>query len=226
MKGLPVCIAPSVLSADLLELRDQVAMLEAGGADWLHVDVMDGRFVPNLTFGAGMIAALRRATDLPLDVHLMVMEPEQYIEPFAEAGASVFTFHPEATVHVQRHLRTVRERGMRAGLALNPGTPLGTVEDVLDDLDLLLIMSVNPGFAGQSYIDGSTDKIRRARALLDARGTAARLEVDGGITLDTIGAAHRAGADTFVAGSAVFSAADPASMIDQLRDRCKQGVSV
>jgi ribulose-phosphate 3-epimerase len=215
VRSLPVCIAPSVLSADLLKLRDQVAMLEAGGADWLHVDVMDGRFVPNLTFGAAMIAALRRATDLPLDVHLMVMEPEQYIEAFAEAGASVFTFHPEATVHVQRHLGTVRERGMRAGLALNP-----------DDLDLLLIMSVNPGFAGQSYIDGSTDKIRRARALLDARGTAARLEVDGGIALSTIDAAHRAGADTFVAGSAVFSAADPASMIGQLRDRCKQGVSV
>ncbi len=226
MTGMPVCIAPSVLSADLLKLRDQVAQLEAGGADWLHVDVMDGRFVPNLTFGAGMIAALRRTTDLPLDVHLMVMEPEQYIEPFAEAGASVFTFHPEATVHVQRHLGTVREQGMRAGLALNPGTPLNMVEDVLDDLDLLLIMSVNPGFAGQSYIEGSTDKIRRARTLLDARGSAARLEVDGGIALDTIDAAYRAGADTFVAGSAVFSADDPASMIGQLRDRCKQGVSV
>ncbi len=226
MTAHPVRIAPSVLSADLLKLRDQVAQLEAGGADWLHVDVMDGRFVPNLTFGTAMIEALRRVTDLPLDVHLMVMEPEHYIEPFAEAGASVFTFHPEATGHLQRHLVSVRERGMRAGLALNPGTPLGAVEEVVDDLDLLLIMSVNPGFACQSYIDASTAKIRRARALLDDRGSTAYLEVDGGIALNTIDAAYGAGADTFVAGSAIFSAADPASMIGQLRERCKQGVSV
>ena len=219
-------IAPSVLSADLVRLADQVAEVEAGGADWIHVDVMDGRFVPNLTFGASMIEALRRVTGLPLDVHLMVVEPEQYIEPFADVGASVFTFHPEATPHVQRHLTVVRERGMLAGLALNPSTPLTMVEEVVADFDLLLIMSVNPGFAGQSYIAATTDKIRRARMLLDRHEGGAYLEVDGGISPQTIRGAHHAGADTFVAGSAIFSAADPAAMVSELRERCKEGVSV
>ena len=222
----PVRIAPSVLSADLGRLADEVKMLEDGGADWIHVDVMDGRFVANLTFGTPLIKALRGLTDLPLDVHLMVVEPERYIEPFAKAGASVFTFHPEATIHVQRHLAVIRENGMRAGLALNPGTPISMAGEVMDDLDLLLIMSVNPGFAGQSYIGSATDKIRRARHLLDQHGSGAFLEVDGGITTDTIGAAHGAGADTFVAGSAIFSAPDPAARIGELRDRCKEGVSV
>ncbi len=222
----PIRVAPSVLSADLGRLADEVQMLEGGGADWIHVDVMDGRFVSNLTFGAPLIKALRGLTDLPLDVHLMVMEPERYIEPFAQAGASVFTFHPDATIHVQRHLAAVREHGMRAGLALNPGTSLSMAEEVVDDLDLLLIMSVNPGFAGQSYIGWATDKIRRTRLLLDQHGSGAFLEVDGGITPDTIGAAHGAGADTFVAGSAIFSAPDPAARIGELRDRCKEGVSV
>ncbi len=222
----PVRIAPSVLSADLGRLADEVQMLKDGGADWIHVDVMDGRFVSNLTFGAPLIEALRGLTDLPLDVHLMVVEPERYIEPFANAGASVFTFHPEATIHVQRHLAAVRENGMRAGLALNPGTPISMAGDVMDDLDLLLIMSVNPGFAGQSYIGSATDKIHRARLMLDQHGSGAFLEVDGGITPDTIVAAHGAGADTFVAGSAIFSAPDPAARIGELRDRCKEGVSV
>ncbi len=215
-----VRIAPSVLSADLVRLAEQVAAVEAGGADWIHVDVMDGRFVPNLTFGAGLIAALRRITQLPLDVHLMVVEPERYIAPFAEAGASVFTFHPEATVHVQRHLAAVRERGMLAGLALNPGSPLALVEDLIDDLDILLIMSVNPGFAGQAYLPAVTSKIRRARQLLDAKHSAAALEVDGGIGPETIGAARAAGADTFVAGSAIFGSADPASEVRALRRLC------
>jgi ribulose-phosphate 3-epimerase len=219
-------IAPSVLSADLGRLAEQVRMLEAGGADWIHVDVMDGQFVPNLTFGAPLIKALGRITDLPLDVHLMVLEPERYIEPFVKAGASLFTFHPEATVHVHRHLAVVRECGMRAGLALNPSTPLSFAEEVVDDIDLLLIMSVNPGFAGQSYIKNVTAKIRRARTLLDHHGSGAFLQVDGGISPETIGAARRAGADTFVAGSAIFSASDPAARIGELRDRCKEGVSV
>lgn len=215
-----VRIAPSVLSADLVRLAEQVAAVEAGGADWIHVDVMDGRFVPNLTFGAGLIAALRRITTLPLDVHLMVVEPERYIAPFAEAGASVFTFHPEATVHVQRHLAAVRERGMLAGLALNPGSPLALVEELIDDLDVLLIMSVNPGFAGQAYLPAVSSKIRRARQLLDAKHSAAALEVDGGIGPETIGAARAAGADTFVAGSAIFGSADPAGEVRALRRLC------
>ena len=213
-------IAPSVLSTDLGRLKEQIAAAAAGGADWFHVDVMDGRFVPNLTFGAPVIKALRKLSDLPLDVHLMVAEPERYIAEYADLGCTVFTFHPEATVHVQRHLAAVRERGMQAGLALNPSTPIATVAEVVGDLDLLLIMSVNPGFGGQRYIPGSTDKIRRARALLDQARSGAALEVDGGIAADTIAAAWHAGADTFVAGQAVFGQADPADAIRNLRRAC------
>ena len=218
--GDGIRIAPSVLSADLARLAEQVKQVLAGGADWLHVDVMDGRFVPNLTFGANMIAALRGLTDKPIDVHLMVVEPERYLESFAAAGASVFTFHPEATLHVQRLLAAARSKGMLAGLALNPGSPLQLAEEVVADLDLLLIMTVNPGFGGQTYVPASNDKIRRARELLAAHGSRAFLEVDGGITPQTIAAAHGAGADTFVAGSAIFASPDPAREVADLKRRC------
>jgi ribulose-phosphate 3-epimerase len=213
-------IAPSMLSADLLRLSEQARLVLDAGADWLHVDVMDGRFVPNLTFGANMIGALRKLTDKPIDVHLMVVEPENYIDAFADAGASVFTFHPEATIHAQRHLETIRKRGMMAGIALNPGTPVAYVDELAADLDLLLVMTVNPGFGGQSYIASSDDKIRRARQALDAQGSRAFLEVDGGIAAKTIGRARAAGADTFVAGNAVFGAADPSREVRELRKLC------
>jgi ribulose-phosphate 3-epimerase len=215
-----VRIAPSVLSADLGRLRDQVEQAIDGGAEWIHVDVMDGHFVTNLTFGAPIIRALRRITDRPLDVHLMVQHPEHYIDEYADAGANVFTFHPEATVHTQRHLAAARERGMLAGLALNPSSPVGLAAEVVDDLDLVLVMSVNPGYGGQSYLSSASDKIRRVRALLDQAGSAAVLEVDGGITTETITEAWLAGADTFVAGTAVFGAADPAQAVRDLQRRC------
>jgi ribulose-phosphate 3-epimerase len=219
MKG-GVRIAPSVLSADLVRLAEQIHEVEAAGADWIHVDVMDGHFVPNLTFGVKMIEAIRHVTRLPIDTHLMVERPEAYIEPFADAGAAVFTFHPEATRHAQRQARAVRDRGMRAGLALNPGTPLTYAEEIIADLDLVLIMTVNPGYAAQEFIPASLDKIMRARSLLTQYGSDADLEVDGGIALDTIAAAHAAGADTFVAGSAIFGADDPGRQVQELRRRC------
>lgn len=221
---MTVRIAPSILSADLGLLREQLAEAERGGAEWIHVDVMDGQFVPNLTFGVPIIRAVQRLTQLPLDVHLMVLEPEHYIDEFAEAGATIFTFHPEATIHVQRQLARVREKGMRVGLALNPASPLALLEEVVDELDLLLLMSVNPGFGGQHYIETVTDKIRRARKLLDAHGSRAALEVDGGITVDTIRRAWEAGADTFVAGTSVFGQPDPAAAIGRLKEACATAV--
>ncbi|HWN18546.1 MAG TPA: ribulose-phosphate 3-epimerase [Gemmatimonadales bacterium] len=217
---MTVRIAPSILSADLGRLPEQIERAAEGGADWLHVDVMDGHFVPSLTFGAPLVRALTRLTTMPIDVHLMVEHPERYLGEFADAGASVFTFHPEATVHVQRHLATARQLGMVAGLALNPSTPVSLLEEVISDVELVLVMSVNPGYGGQSYIPQSSDKIRRTRALLDRHNSKAALEVDGGITSATIAEAWSAGADTFVAGTAVFGAADPGQAVRELKRQC------
>ena len=219
---MTVRIAPSVLSADFGRLADDIARCEAGGADWIHVDVMDGRFVPNLTFGAKVIETLRRLTTLPLDVHLMVVEPERYFETFAGAGASVLTIHQEVAPHLHRQLHRIRELGCRAGAAINPSTPVESLRDVAGDLDLLLVMSVNPGFGGQKVIEGSLGKIARARQLLTAVGSGAVLEVDGGVSRDTIRQCWRAGADTFVAGNAVFTAPDTAAEISELRSRCSE----
>ena len=219
---MTVRIAPSILSADFARLADEIAMCEAGGADWIHVDVMDGCFVPNLTFGAKVIETVRKLTALPLDVHLMVVEPEKYFDAFARAGASGLTIHTEVTPHLHRQLGRIKELGCLAGAVVNPSTPLSAVEEVAADLDLLLVMSVNPGFGGQSFIPHSLDKIRRARQLLDATGSRAALEVDGGVARETIPACWRAGADTFVAGNAIFSARDPKAEIAALRNLCRE----
>jgi ribulose-phosphate 3-epimerase len=221
---MSVRLAPSILSADFGRLAEEISMCESAGADWIHVDVMDGQFVPNLTFGAKVIETVRRLTTLPLDVHLMVVEPQKYFDSFARAGANILSIHVEAAVHLNRQLSRIRELGCQAGVVLNPSTPVNAISEVVHDFDLLLVMSVNPGFSAQEFIAGSVEKVARARRLLDAAGSHAALEVDGGISRETIAPIWRAGADTFVAGNAVFGAKDPAAEIAALRALCTQAV--
>jgi ribulose-phosphate 3-epimerase len=210
-----VKIAPSILSADFAALGTDIARVETAGADQLHVDVMDGRFVPNITIGPVVVGAIRKRTRLPLDVHLMIVEPERYIPEFVAAGADMVTVHAEACHHLQRVLAQIRELGAKAGVALNPATPVSTLEFVLDDLDLVLVMSVNPGFGGQSFIPTAHRKIRELRAVLGNRPV--DVSVDGGVKVDLAGALAADGATTLVAGSAIFGAADPAAAIKAFR---------
>jgi len=209
-------IAPSILSADFAALAADVARVEAGGADQLHVDVMDGRFVPNITIGPVVVGALRKRTRLPLDVHLMIVEPERYLTEFVQAGADMVTVHAEACPHLQRVLAQIRELGARAGVALNPATPPDVLTYVLDDLDLVLVMSVNPGFGGQRFIESAHEKLRTVRALVGDRPI--EVSVDGGVQVDQVGGLVADGASTLVAGSAIFGAPDPAAVIARMRE--------
>ena len=208
-------IAPSILSADFARLGEEGRAIAS--ADYLHVDVMDGHFVPNLTIGPPVVAALRKVTDLPLDVHLMIENPDRYIADFAAAGADIITVHLEAAVHLHRTVQLIRSLGKKAGVSINPATPVSALEVILDDLDLVLVMSVNPGFGGQSFIPAALTKIDQLRREIDRRGLRVELEVDGGVKTDNIGLIARAGADVFVAGSAVFGSSDYAATIAGLR---------
>jgi ribulose-phosphate 3-epimerase len=210
-------IAPSILAADFSALRDELASIEAAGADWVHVDVMDGRFVPNITIGPFVVDAVRRCTALPLDVHLMIVEPERYVADFVRAGASTLGIHVETCPHLHRSVAQIREAGARASVVLNPATPASSVEPVLGDVDQVLVMTVNPGFGGQKFIESTLSKIETLRRWIDERELDVDLEVDGGIGPETIARVARAGANVFVAGTAVFGAPDRAAAIAALR---------
>jgi len=210
-------IAPSILSADFGRLAEEIAAVEAAGADWIHIDVMDGHFVPNITIGPGVVASLRKTTKLPFDVHLMIENPDQYIEAFATAGSDVLTVHVEAARHLNRTLNRIRELGVKAGVSLNPATPLGLIEPILNDLDLLLIMTVNPGFGGQKFIGSVLPKIKNAKEILSHLAPQVLIEVDGGVNLDNIQSIADAGADVLVAGAAVFGSGDYAGTIGAMK---------
>lgn len=197
-------IAPSILSADFSRLGEEIKAVEKAGADLIHVDVMDGHYVPNITIGPGVVSSLRKTTALPFDVHLMIEDPDRYIDAFIDAGSNIITVHAEAVIHLNRTVSYIRSKGIRAGVSLNPATPLSCVEEILPDIDLLLIMTVNPGFGGQKFISGMLPKIRKAKETIRTRGLGVLIEVDGGVTVENIGTLAEAGADIFVAGASVF----------------------
>ena len=211
-------IAPSILSADFSRLGEQIATVERAGASLLHVDVMDGRFVPNITVGLPVVKAISRATRLPIDAHLMIVEPGQYAEQFVKAGAQMVSIHVEADPHMHRTLSAIRSAGAQAGIAINPATPLSALDEVLKFADYVLVMSVNPGFGGQKFISQSLDKVRRLRKMIDERGLKTRIEIDGGIDRDNIAEVAGAGANIIVSGSAIFRAPDPAVALRELRE--------
>jgi ribulose-phosphate 3-epimerase len=214
---MTVRIAPSILACDFARLGEEVARVEGGGADLLHVDVMDGHFVPNLTIGPPVIRALHRVAQVPLDVHLMLTDPDRHLEAFVREGAASIAVHVEVLPHLHRTLARIHELGVKAGVAINPSTPVGMLEEVVNDLDFVLMMSVDPGFGGQAFIPGTLQKIRRVRDLLDASGSEAYIQVDGGVDLGNAAAIVQAGASVLVAGSSVFGAADPAEAVGALR---------
>jgi ribulose-phosphate 3-epimerase len=214
-------IAPSILSADFTRLAEEIRAVEKAGADYIHVDVMDGRFVPNITIGPLVVKAVRRATRLPLDVHLMIDDPDRFIHAFAEAGADILTIHPEATVHLHRSLQVIRKAGARPAVSLNPATPPEAIEFVLGDVDMVLVMTVNPGFEAQAFIPAMVPKIERLRKMIDRMGLATDIEVDGGIGPETIAEVSAAGANVFVAGSAIFYSEDYGETIREMREKIK-----